>query len=148
VKHFASSVAALVMGFIFGVGLLVSGMVDPANVKGFLDVTGQTYGAWRPQLLAVLGAGMMVTTVIYLLAKRRRHPLVEAGFHWPRATMIDPQLLLGSALFGAGWALAGYCPGPALVALGSFSSDAAIFVVAMAVGGFLQHLLRHKFVAR
>ena len=146
-KHVASSVAALVLGFTFGLGLIVSGMVDPANVKGFLDVTGQTYGAWRPQLLAVLGAGMMVTTVIYLFAMRRKHPLVEAGFHWPHATVIDPQLLLGSALFGAGWAIAGYCPGPALVALGSISSDAAIFVVAMAAGGFLQRSLHQKLAA-
>lgn len=147
-KHLTASIAALVLGFIFGLGLLVSGMVDPANVNGFLDVTGRTYGAWRPQLLAVLGVGMMVTTVIYLLAKRRKHPLVEPGFHWPHATAIDPQLILGSALFGAGWALAGYCPGPALVAVGSFSSNAVIFVVAMAAGGFLQHILQHKLAAR
>jgi uncharacterized membrane protein YedE/YeeE len=146
-KHLASSIAALVLGFIFGLGLIVSGMVDPANVKRFLDVTGQTYGAWRPQLLAVLGAGMMVTTMIYLVAKRRKHPLVEAGFHWPHATAIDRQLTVGSALFGAGWALAGYCPGPALVAVGSFSSNALIFVVAMAAGGFLQHILQHKLAA-
>lgn len=137
-KHIAPTISALVLGFLFGLGLIVSGMVDPVNVKGFLDVTGRTYGAWRPQLLAVLGAGMAVTTLIYLVAKRRKHPLVEPAFHWPHATVIDPQLILGSALFGAGWALAGFCPGPALVALGSFSPDAVIFVVAMAVGGLLQ----------
>ena len=143
-KHIAPSFAALILGFVFGVGLIVSGMVNPANVKGFLDVTGQTYGAWRPQLLAVLGAAMMVTTVIYLFAKRRTHPLIEPGFHWPHATIIDRRLILGSALFGAGWALAGYCPGPALVAVGSFSPDAVIFVVAMAAGGFLQKKMESR----
>jgi uncharacterized membrane protein YedE/YeeE len=140
-KHPASALAALLFGFLFGVGLIVSGMVDPANIKGFLDVTGQVYGAWRPQLLAVLGAAMVVATLVYLVAKQRGHPLIEADFHWPKATEIDRPLLLGSVLFGAGWAVAGYCPGPALVALGSLSSNAAIFVVAMAAGG-----LGHKYI--
>jgi uncharacterized protein len=138
-KHFGVALTALAAGSLFGVGLVLSGMADPANVKGFLDVTGHTYGAWRPQLLAVLGAAMIVTAVMYRLTKTRHHPLVEPGFHWPHATVIDRHLVIGSALFGAGWALAGYCPGPALVALGAFSLDAVIFVAAMAVGGFLQH---------
>jgi len=138
-KHIGSTLSALAMGLLFGCGLVVSGMADPANVKGFLDVTGNTYGAWRPQLLAVLGVGMAITTVIYAIARRRKHPLVEPGFHWPQSTTVDRRLILGSALFGAGWALAGYCPGPALVALGSFSTDAAIFVIAMAAGGLAHH---------
>lgn len=143
-KHWGATIAALAAGFLFGVGLILSGMVNPANVKGFLDVTGHTYGAWRPQLLAVLGAAMMVTTVIYLIAKQRKHPLAEPGFHWPIAKTIDRRLVTGSALFGAGWALAGYCPGPALVGLGSLSLDAVIFVAAMAVGGFLQHKIASR----
>ncbi len=135
-----SALSALFLGLLFGAGLIVSGMVDPANVQGFLDVTGQ----WRPYLLAVLGVAMVVTTVIYAVAKRRHVPFLEGGFHWPKATHIDSKLVLGSVLFGAGWAMAGYCPGPALVALGSLSSDALVFVIAMAVGGLIHKALESK----
>ena len=126
--------SALAMGLLFGAGLSISGMTDPANVKGFLDV----FGAWRPQLMAVLGAGMMVTWLLYLLARRFAHPLAEPNFHWPQSTTIDKPLLIGAALFGAGWAVAGYCPGPALVAAGALNPVAIVFVLAMLVGGFAQ----------
>jgi uncharacterized membrane protein YedE/YeeE len=135
-----SAVSSLFMGLLFGAGLIVSGMVDPLNVQGFLDVAGN----WRPQLLAVLGFGMLVTTVIYAIAKRRGQPIVEPGFHWPHATAIDRKLVIGSVLFGAGWALAGYCPGPALVALGSLSSNAVVFVIAMAAGGYAHKIIEAK----
>lgn len=135
-KPISAVISSLLLGFIFGVGLLVSGMVDPANVQGFLDVA----GAWRPQLLAVLGTAMMVATVLYVIAKRSARPVVEAAYHWPTATVIDQKLVLGSMLFGAGWALAGYCPGPALVAVGTVSIDAILFVAAMVVGGALHRL--------
>jgi uncharacterized membrane protein YedE/YeeE len=135
-----SAVSSLFVGILFGAGLIVSGMVNPLNVQGFLDVTGN----WRPQLLAVLGFGMAVTTVIFAIARRRRHPMVEPGFHWPQATAIDTKLVVGSALFGAGWALAGYCPGPALVALGSLSGNAVVFVIAMAVGGYAHKAFEAK----
>jgi uncharacterized membrane protein YedE/YeeE len=135
-----SAISSLFIGLLFGAGLIVAGMVDPLNVQGFLDVTGN----WRPQLIAVLGVGMLVTTVMYAIAKRRSHPMVEPGFHWPHATAIDRKLIVGSVLFGAGWALAGYCPGPALVAVGAISGNAVVFVIAMAVGGYLHHKFGSK----
>lgn len=128
---------ALAMGLLFGAGLIISGMTDPANVKGFLDV----FGAWRPQLMAVLGAGMMVTWLLYVLARRFVRPLIEPVFHWPQSTTIDKPLLLGAALFGAGWAVAGYCPGPALVAAGALNPVAIVFVLAMLAGGFAQRAM-------
>ncbi len=139
-QRLVSSLSALFLGLLFGAGLIVSRMVDPANVQGFLDVTGQ----WRPYLLAVLGMAMMVATAVYAIAKRRQHPVIESGFHWPHATHIDRKLVVGSVLFGAGWAMAGYCPGPALVALGSLSGNAVVFVIAMAVGGFIHKALEAR----
>ena len=132
-----ATLTALAMGLLFGAGLIISGMTDPANVKGFLDV----FGAWRPQLMAVLGAGMIVTWSLYLLARRFAHPLAEPALHWPQATIIDMPLLLGAALFGAGWAVAGYCPGPALVAAGALNPVAIVFVPAMLAGGLAQRAM-------
>ena len=129
--------SALAMGLLFGAGLIISGMTDPANVKGFLDV----FGAWRPQLMAVLGVGMTVTWLLYLLARRFAHPLAAPVFHWPQSTTIDKPLLMGAALFGAGWAVAGYCPGPALVAAGALNPVAIVFVLAMLAGGFAQRAI-------
>jgi hypothetical protein len=121
------------VGALFGTGLLISGMADPGNVQGFLDVTGD----WRPQLLAVLGAAVLVAAIVFRVARGRPLPLWAARFHWPARRDIDARLVAGSALFGAGWALAGYCPGPALVSLGAASIDAAWFVAAMAAGMWL-----------
>ncbi len=133
-------ISALLMGLLFGAGLLISGMTDPANVKGFLDIGGIT-GPWRPQLMAVLGAGVVVTWAVYALARRLKQPIAAPTFEWPSATQIDRPLLAGAALFGAGWALAGYCPGPALVALGALTPAAVAFVAAMAAGNMLHRLL-------
>ncbi len=137
----AAIISAMLLGAFFAVGLLISGMTDPANIKGFLDITGN----WRPQLMAVLGAGVVVTWVVYAFARRQSRPMVESVFHWPAATHIDGPLLIGAALFGTGWALAGYCPGPALVAMGSLTPMAIVFVLAM-MGGSLAHqaFARHR----
>ena len=121
------SAFALLLGALFGAGLILSGMVNPANVQGFLDVG----GVWRPQLLAVLGAAVVVTAIFYSIAQRIGHPALGETFYWPTVVVIDRKLMLGAGLFGIGWALAGFCPGPALVALGSLSQHAIIFVVAM-----------------
>lgn len=126
--------AAGLLGALFGLGLRVGGMTDPTNVQSFLDL----FGAWRPQLMGVMGGGMAVAAVLYALARRRDTPLLALRWRWPDATAIDAPLLAGSALFGIGWALAGFCPGPALVALGSGSAEAGLFVVAMLAGGWLQ----------
>ena len=126
------------IGALFGFGLLISGMTEPGNVQGFLDLA----GAWRPQLLAVLGSAVVVAGLMFAWARRRAAPLAARSFQWPTRKDIDARLVIGSALFGIGWALAGYCPGPALTALGSFSKEAWVFVPAMAAGAWLAQRLR------
>jgi uncharacterized membrane protein YedE/YeeE len=128
-----AAIWAFVCGLVFGIGLVVSGMTDPANIKGFLDVAGD----WRPQLLAVLGGAVVVTTGLYALARRRTAPFAAAAFEWPTRTNIDARLVAGAALFGIGWALGGFCPGPALASLGLGSIEAWVFVPAMALGMWL-----------
>ena len=129
---------AFFIGALFGFGLLVSGMTEPGNVQGFLDLA----GAWRPQLLAVLGSAVVVAGLFYAWARKRAAPLAARSFHWPARNDIDTRLIVGSALFGIGWALAGYCPGPALTALGTLSTEAWVFVPAMAAGAWLAQRLR------
>lgn len=131
-------ISALLTGALFAAGLLVSGMTDPANVKGFLDV----FGDWRPQLMAVLGAGVVVTYIVYRMARTREHPLIAPKFYWPESNQVDKPLLIGAALFGAGWTLAGYYPGPALVVAGGLQPDAIVFIVAMLGGNFAYRLFR------
>ena len=126
------------IGALFGFGLLIAGMTEPGNVQGFLDLA----GAWRPQLLAVLGSAVVVAGVLFALARKRAAPLAARGFQWPTRKDIDARLVIGSALFGIGWALAGYCPGPALTALGTLSLEAWVFVPAMAAGAWLAQKLR------
>ena len=129
---------AFCVGALFGFGLLVSGMTEPGNVQGFLDLA----GAWRPQLLAVLGSAVVVAYLMFAWARMRAAPLAARSFQWPTRRDIDVRLVAGSALFGIGWALAGYCPGPALTALGSLSTEAWVFVPAMAAGAWLAQRLR------
>ncbi|MEC9408468.1 MAG: YeeE/YedE family protein [Pseudomonadota bacterium] len=117
-------------GLLFGAGLLISEMVDPARVLGFLDVAGE----WDPTLMFVMGGALAVTVPGFWWAARLRKPLVAAEFHWPRATDIDGRLILGAVLFGVGWGLAGLCPGPAVVAAASLRGDVWLFVAAMLIG--------------
>jgi uncharacterized protein len=127
------ALASLVCGFVFGVGLLVSGMVQPAKVLGFLDVLGIPSGAWDPSLAVVMAAALLVAGVGYALVRSRR-PTFDTQAYWPPQTAIDRPLIAGSALFGAGWGLVGLCPGPAIENLATLSAPVIIFVVAMAVG--------------
>jgi len=120
------------IGLIFGWGLLISGMTDPGKVLGFLDVA----GAWDPSLAFVMGGAVLVSVVGFALAKKRARSFLGTAMHLPTARDIDRRLILGSLTFGAGWGLAGFCPGPALVALGAGSPKAALFVLAM-IGGML-----------
>ncbi len=129
---------AFFIGTLFGFGLLISGMTEPGNVQGFLDLA----GAWRPQLLAVLGSAVVVAGLMFAWARTRAAPLAARGFAWPTRTDIDVRLVAGSAVFGIGWALAGYCPGPAVTALGTLSLEAWVFVPAMAAGAWLAQKLR------
>ena len=123
-------VAALAAGLIFGLGLSLSGMLDPTRVRGFLDVT----GAWDPSLAFVLGGAVGVAGAGYALARRLPHPAFDTDFELPTKRRIDRPLVAGAALFGIGWGLVGLCPGPALESLATLSPGVIVFVVAMAVG--------------
>lgn len=122
--------ANLLVGLIFGIGLIVSGMANPAKVLNFLDLT----GTWDPSLAFVMGGAVLVTLVGYWLTLRRSAPLFDTQFHVPPVSQIDASLIWGSALFGIGWGLGGLCPGPALVALPLMALGALAFVPAMIVG--------------
>jgi uncharacterized membrane protein YedE/YeeE len=121
---------ALAAGLLFGLGLTVSGMIDPARVLAFLDLA----GAWNPSLAFVLAAAVMFTTIGYRLAARRGVPLCAAAYQLPTRTRIDLRLVLGAGIFGLGWGLVGYCPGPALAGLALGLPRAWLFVGAMLVG--------------
>ena len=133
-----SALAGLVCGLLFGVGLALSGMTDPRVVTGFLDVAGD----WNPALMLVMGGAVPVTMLGYRLALRKGRPLLADSFALPNARAVDAQLLAGAALFGIGWGLAGYCPGPALAALSSALPGVLVFVVAMGGGLVLVKLWR------
>ena len=121
---------ALVAGLVFGIGLIAAGMTQPLKVQAFLDLA----GAWDPSLALVMGGAVCVGLVAFAWARRRNRTLDGQPIEWPTATQIDAPLVLGGVMFGIGWGLAGLCPGPAIVALGSGWGDAAIFVAAMLVG--------------
>lgn len=121
---------ALLSGLVFGFGLIVSGMANPAKVLGFLDLA----GAWDPSLALVMAGAILVGFFAFLVAKNRTRSFIGAEMKLPTASAIDRRLLTGSALFGAGWGVAGFCPGPGLVALGMGEPKALVFVAAMLVG--------------
>jgi uncharacterized protein len=122
--------ASLASGFIFGLGLLISGMVNPVKVLAFLDIL----GAWDPSLAVVMATALVVASVGFRIARRRGRPLLAPKSLWPTRANIDRPLLIGSTLFGAGWGLVGLCPGPALENLAALSPGVIAFVAAMAVG--------------
>jgi uncharacterized protein len=125
-----TTLAAFLAGLVFGLGLLVAGMADPAKVLAFLDV----FGRWDPSLMLVMGGAIAVAMPAFVWSKRRRAPVLDAAFHLPTSCRIDRPLVIGSLLFGIGWGLVGLCPGPALVLLGSGQLKAALFVTAMVAG--------------
>ncbi|MCQ0033444.1 YeeE/YedE family protein [Burkholderia glumae] len=121
---------ALLCGLLFAAGLLVSGMANPAKVLGFLDIAGN----WDPSLALVMAGAIATGSVGFAIARRLKRSLLGAPLSMPTATRIDRRLLAGSAMFGAGWGLAGFCPGPALVSAGGGEIKAIWFVVAMLAG--------------
>jgi uncharacterized membrane protein YedE/YeeE len=123
-------VAAALAGLVFGIGLIASGMADPGKVLGFLDLA----GAWDPSLLLVMGGAVAVAAVAFALARGRTVSWLGEPMRLPTTTRVDRRLVLGSFGFGVGWGLAGFCPGPALVALGMGEPKAVVFVVSMLVG--------------
>ena len=136
--------SALLAGILFGLGLKVSGMTEPANVIAFLDLGTD----WSPALMLVMGTALLVTAVGYRLATRRAAPLFDTAFHAPTATVIDTRLILGSSLFGVGWGIAGFCPGPAIVGAFALDSRALLFVVAYLAGTTLFEVWDKRVKAR
>jgi uncharacterized membrane protein YedE/YeeE len=129
--------AALVSGLIFGFGLSLSGMLDPARVRGFLDITGD----WDPSLAFVLGGAVIVATIGYRVSRFVGRPLLDDRFFLPAKTAIDRPLIVGSAIFGVGWGLAGFCPGPAVASLALGLAPTVLFVIAMLAGMILHDRL-------
>ncbi len=124
------NLVSFIVGFIFAIGLGISGMTQPQKVVGFLDL----FGNWDPSLVFVMIGAILIHLVVYKLFSKRPSPLLSEKWHLPTKKEVTPSLVVGSALFGIGWALAGYCPGPALVSLSSGSIDVAVFVVSMLLG--------------
>lgn len=132
---------SLLAGLVFGLGLLLSGMADPAKVLGFLDLA----GAWDPSLALVMAGAIAVGLPAFALARRRSVSLLGAPMRLPTARQIDRRLVGGSLLFGIGWGVAGFCPGPALVALGMGLAPALVFVAAMMAGmGLFETIERRR----
>jgi uncharacterized membrane protein YedE/YeeE len=127
-------------GLIFGLGLLLSGMGNPAKVLGFLDLA----GAWDPSLALVMAGAIGVSLAAFRIAGRRVASLLGGAMHLPAARELDRPLVLGSLAFGVGWGLAGFCPGPALMSLGTGAPKAFVFVAAMAAGMGLFELLPRR----
>jgi uncharacterized membrane protein YedE/YeeE len=126
---------AALAGVLFGAGLIISGMTDPGKVRGFLDL----FGVWDPSLAFVMIGAIGVHSLLLRGVLRLPRPLHADLFHLPTRAELDRPLIIGAALFGVGWGLAGFCPGPALVSAAAASPAAALFVPAMLVGMWLQH---------
>jgi uncharacterized membrane protein YedE/YeeE len=137
-------ISAFIVGLLFGIGLIVSGMTDPSKVLGFLDLAGN----WDPSLAFVMGGAILVGVVAFRVAGRRERSLLGEAMRLPSATRIDRRLVLGSLAFGAGWGLAGYCPGPALASLASGGAKPLVFTVAMVAGMGLFELFERLGSAR
>ena len=129
-------IAALCAGALFGAGLTLAGMVNPLKVLNFLDFAGN----WDPSLALVMGSGLLITLVTFRFVLARPAPVLADQFTLPTKLNIDPPLMIGSALFGIGWGLAGYCPGPAVAALSFGTLEPWLFVGAMLAGSFLGKL--------
>lgn len=133
----ARILAALACGLLFGLGLAIAGMTNPAKVLAFFDVAAIPSGGWDPSLALVLGGAVAVTLVGYrLIPAPGRQPVFDPAFHLPTKTKIDRPLIAGSALYGVGWGLVGFCVGPSIAALGYGDSRVLIFVVAMIAGAW------------
>ena len=128
--------SAFCIGLLFSFGLIISGMINPAKVLGFLDVLGE----WDASLAFVMGGAVVVTSIGYRLLGNQAKPLFESGFTMPTRTDIDGKLLVGPALFGIGWGLVGLCPGPAFAAVSSSPKTVLAFFVAMLIGMYLARM--------
>jgi uncharacterized membrane protein YedE/YeeE len=134
---------AFIVGLVFGIGLIVAGMTDPAKVQGFLDLAGN----WDPSLAFVMGGAILVGLLAFRFAGKRERSLLGDVMRLPTTAQIDRRLVLGSLAFGVGWGLAGYCPGPALASLASGNVKPLIFTGAMLAGMGIFELLERAVVA-
>lgn len=135
-----NAVSTWFVGFLFAVGLGISGMTDPRKVIGFLDI----FGKWDPSLIFVMLGSIALHFITFKIIRRRRSPLFSTEWHVPEKTKITSSLIFGSIVFGMGWGLAGYCPGPAIVSLASLEIRPLLFVGFMLVGMFLFQILDKK----
>lgn len=124
---------ALISGTVFGIGLTIADMTNPTKVQNFLDIA----GSWDPSLIFVMGGGVIVAFIGFRLIQRRQRPLLARQFYFPTAERIDGRLIGGAALFGIGWGLSGFCPGPAIAGLAWANPQVFIFVAAVAAGAML-----------
>ena len=131
-----SKIISLVCGIIFGIGLTVSEMIDPAKVLGFLNI----FGDWDPSLAFVMIGALIISSPFFHLFKNNKKPICAKNFNYTTNKKINKKLIIGSSLFGAGWGLAGLCPGPAIASLALLNLNSAVFVVAMFVGFYLAKL--------
>jgi uncharacterized membrane protein YedE/YeeE len=134
------ALAAFAAGIVFGLGLIVSGMADPSRVLGFLDLAGK----WDPSLAFVMAGAVAVSAAAFRLARKRAEPVLGGAFYLPTATHIDRRLVLGSIVFGVGWGLAGFCPGPAVVTFGAGYFKAVVFVAAMLAGMAIYEIVERR----
>jgi uncharacterized protein len=144
VKPVLQGLVSLLAGTVFGVGLAVSQMIDPNKVLGFLDLA----GPWDASLLLVLGGAVSVSAVLFRLVLRRAKPVLDDHFHLPASSVIDARLLTGAALFGVGWGIAGYCPGPAVASLAFANPEALWLLPAILLGAGLQRWLDQRQLCR
>ncbi|MDK8464388.1 YeeE/YedE family protein [Marinobacter sp. SS13-12] len=138
------NLASFGAGLLFGLGLLVSGMANPEKVLGFLDIAGQ----WDPSLAFVMAGAILVGLLAFTVAKKRTLSFLGFDMRLPTSDRLDKRLVVGSVLFGAGWGLAGFCPGPGLVALGAGKTGALVFVVAMIAGMGLFEVIENNRAAK
>jgi uncharacterized membrane protein YedE/YeeE len=124
------TLASFLIGLLFGVGLVISNMINPNKVLNFLDITGD----WDPSLLFVMAAATTTTAIGLYFVRKRQKPLLTDKFHYPTKHPIDKELIIGSAIFGIGWGMTGYCPGPAITVLGTFQFEVLYFLAAMILG--------------
>ncbi len=129
-KKHIDTLSSFIVGLIFGIGLIFAGMTDPSKVIGFLDIAGN----WDPSLAMVMGGAILVGFIAFRFASKRTTNFIGGAMHLPTKNDIDRRLIIGSLLFGAGWGMAGFCPGPAITSLGTGNPKAVIFVIAMVAG--------------
>ena len=135
-----TKLSSLISGIVFGLGLTISGMVNPEKVLGFLNI----FDNWDPSLMFVMIGAILIFSPLYFIFKRKSRPIFSKNFVVPLKTNIDKNLIVGAIMFGAGWGLAGLCPGPAISAISFLNTDVYLFVLFMFVGFYLGNLIKTR----